>query len=119
MSDTFKNYFLTTFFIVGLSLLWGPLRMWAISSKWILREQMNGLIPFMSVMVQPTVHFCSFNKLINFSSCLTLSSEEIMIGKVSLDPNNACLRPLGNGDNLTFGVLKIKGFYFFLSHDNS
>ena len=37
----------------------------------------------MSAMVQPSVDLCSCNIFINFSSCSTLSQEEIMTRKVS------------------------------------
>ena len=73
----------------------------------------------MSAMVQPSADLCFLNKLINFSSCSTLSLEERITGKVSPGPKNACFNPSGSGDNSTFGVSKADGFGFSLSLGSS
>ena len=71
---------------------------------------MSELIPFMSVVIQHREDFCSLNKLINFSFCSAMSSNEIMTRKLSYNLKNACLGPLGSGDNLTFDIFKVDGF---------
>ena len=73
----------------------------------------------MSAMVQPSVDLCSCNIFINFSSCSTLSQEEIMTRKVSPELKNLCFKTSGNWDSSIFGVSRADGVGFSLSSGNS
>lgn len=66
----------------------------------------------MSTIVQTNAYLCSFNKLINYFSCEGLSSNEMIIRKVSPSPKTTCLRPFSSGVNSTSGVLKVDDFNF-------
>src|SRR5205809_612623 len=65
--------------------------------------QSTGFIPFMSAMVHPNAHLCSFKTSNNLPFCLSLRDDEMITGKVLSFPKNAYSKVLGNGLSSGFG----------------
>ena len=113
-----QDFILHHLFHCRVQSLLGVLRGTTLSSKFIWWEQIKGLIPFMSVIVQPNADLCSRNMLTNCCSCDASSLDEMMTGKVLPAPRKTGFRPLGNWAILTFGVSIVEGFRFSLSWGN-
>jgi len=64
---------------------------------------MEGLIPLMSPKVHPTASLFSLSTFSNSSSWLSVRSDAIITGKVSLEPKNTYLRESSKGFDSNVG----------------
>ena len=69
-------------------------------------------MPLISTMVHPRADLWSLKTFNNLPSCSSFNAEEITIGKVSLGPKNAHLRPLGSGLSSSYGASSLEGTGF-------
>ena len=69
-------------------------------------------MPWISTMVHPRVALWSLKKFNNLPSCSSFNAEEITIGKISLGPKYAYLRPLGSGLSSSYSASSLEGIGF-------
>ena len=79
----------------------------------------DGLIPLISVIVQPIAIFYSLSTLISLSSCKGVSSFTMITSNVSYSPKNTYFKWSDNGFNSKVGAYKMEGRSFLLDKGKS